>query len=80
MSFIRGIYEFKKSFRNIERLTLKCFHLKNAVAFNYIYIYKIILMILYILFIYIIMDFSINRLTTSGLLKVVSITMDNEQN
>ena len=34
MYFISDIYEFKKSFRNIEKLTLKCGHLKNAVKFN----------------------------------------------
>ena len=34
MSFIQDIYEFRKSFRHIEKLTLRCVHLKNAVEFN----------------------------------------------
>ena len=34
MSFIHDIYEFTKSFRHIEKLTLRCVHLKNAVEFN----------------------------------------------
>ena len=34
MSFINDIYEFKKSFRHIEKLTLRCVLLKNAVEFN----------------------------------------------
>ena len=54
MSFIHDIYEFRKSFRHIEKLTLRCVHLKNAIEFNetclnngifpnycHIYIYKI---------------------------------------
>ena len=38
MSYINDIYEFEKSFRNIEKLTLKCVHLKNAGEYIYIYI------------------------------------------
>ena len=34
MSFIHDIYECRKSFRHIEKLTLRCVHLKNAVEFN----------------------------------------------
>ena len=34
MSVIHDIYEFKKLFRNIDKLTLKCVHMKNAVEFN----------------------------------------------
>ena len=34
MSFIDDIYEFRKSFRHIEKLTLRCVHLKNAIEFN----------------------------------------------
>ena len=34
MSFIHDIYEFQKSFRHIEKLTLRCVHLKNAIEFN----------------------------------------------
>ena len=34
MSFIYDIDEFRKSFRHIEKLTLRCVHLKNAVEFN----------------------------------------------
>ena len=34
MSFIHDIYEFKKYFRHIKKLTLRCVHLKNAVEFN----------------------------------------------
>ena len=42
MSFIRDIYEFTKSFRNLEKFALKCVHLKNAVECNiYIYNYKV---------------------------------------
>ena len=39
MSFIHDIYEFRKSFRHIENLTLRCVHLKDAI--EYIYIYSI---------------------------------------
>ena len=41
VSFIHDIYEFNKSFRNIEKLTLKWVHLKNAVEYIYIYIWII---------------------------------------
>ena len=41
MSFIHDIYEFRKSFRHIEKLTLSCVHLKNAVEYIYIYIYDV---------------------------------------
>ena len=59
-SWYLRVYE---SFRNIKKLSLKCVvHLKYAVEFN-IYVY---IMMLYILFIYIIIDFSINGLTTCG--------------
>ena len=34
MSFIHDIYEFRKSFCHIVKLTLRCVHLKNAVEFN----------------------------------------------
>ena len=36
MSFIHDIYEFKKSFHNIEKLTLKFVHLKNDVELIYL--------------------------------------------
>ena len=38
MSFIHGIYECKKSFRHIEKLTLRCVQLKNTIEYIYIYI------------------------------------------
>ena len=34
MSFIHDIYELRKSFRYIEKITLRCVHLKNAIEFN----------------------------------------------
>ena len=34
MSFIHDIYDFKKSFRHIKKLTLRCVRLKNGVEFN----------------------------------------------
>ena len=37
MSFIH-IYELRRSFRHIEKLTLRCVHSKNAVEYIYIYI------------------------------------------
>ena len=36
MSFIHDIYEFRKSFRHIEKFTLRCVHLKNAVEYIFI--------------------------------------------
>ena len=38
MSVIHDIYEFRKSFRHIEKLTLRCVHLKNAIEYIYIYL------------------------------------------
>ena len=37
MSFIHDIYEFKKSFRYIEKLTLRRVHLKSGLEYVYIY-------------------------------------------
>ena len=42
MPFIHDIYEFKKSFRNIEKITLKCACLNNGIFQNYCHIYILI--------------------------------------
>ena len=39
MAFINEIYQFKKIFRNIEKVIKKCVHLNSAIEYIYIYIY-----------------------------------------
>ena len=39
MSFFQQVCEFRKLFRDIEKLTIKCVHLKCGVENIYIYIY-----------------------------------------
>ena len=34
MSFFQQVYEFKKLFRDIEKLTIKCVHLKCGIEYN----------------------------------------------
>ena len=40
MSFIQNMYEYKKVFRDIEKLSKKCVHLKYDI--EYIYIFNVI--------------------------------------
>ena len=39
MSFFQQAYEFRKLFRDIEKLTMKCVHLKCGIEYIYIYAY-----------------------------------------
>ena len=34
MSFFQQVYEFRKLFRDIEKITIKCVHLKCGIEYN----------------------------------------------